>query len=91
MQKSSIEKLGYWIHILLIPLQKVSDALMGARAIYNIPGRANSDLLVNNGSGSPAINGVNRKVMLNISDDEKLKVNPEILISHLNFLFPGFL
>ena len=85
MQKSSIEKLGYWIHILLIPLQKVSDALMGARAIYNIPGRANSDLLVNNGSGSPAVNGVNKKVMLSDSYEDKLEVN--LFLKSLNIKF----
>ena len=75
MQKSTIEKLGFWIHILLSPLQKLSDALMGARAIYNIPGRTNSDLLVNNGSVSPAINGKNKKVMLSDSYEDQPEVN----------------
>ena len=70
MQKSSIERLGYWIHILLSPLHRVSDALMGARAIYNIPARAHSDTPV-----SPASNGVNKKVMLSNSLEDQLEVN----------------
>ena len=74
MQKSSIERLGYWIHILVSPLQKLSDALMEARAIYSIPGRASSDSLVNNDSVSPAINGINKKVMLSDSYEDQLEV-----------------
>ena len=72
MQKSSLERLEYWIHLLLDPLEKVSRTLMGARAIYNIPGRNQADSLMNNGSISPAINGINKKVMLSNSYEENL-------------------
>jgi len=90
MQKPSIEKLGYWIHILVSPLQKVSDALMGARAIYNIPGRARSDSLVNNGSVSPAINGINKKGMLSNCSEDHLEVSCEELeVNNCNPTFFG--
>ena len=75
MQKSSLEKLEYWIHLLLDPLAKVSRTLMGARAIYNIPGRNQADSLLNNGSISPVINGINKKVMLSNSYEENLEVS----------------
>ena len=75
MQKSSLERLEYWIHLLLDPLAKVSRTLMGARAIYNIPGRNQADSLLNNGSISPVINGINKKVMLSNSYEDNLDVS----------------
>ena len=75
MQKSSLERLEYWIHLLLDPLEKVSQTLMGARAIYNIPGRNQTDSLLNNGSVSSAINGINKKVMLSNSYEDNLDVS----------------
>jgi len=90
MQKSSLERLEYWIHLLLDPLEKVSRTLMGARAIYNIPGRNQADSLMNNGSISPAINGINKKVMLSNSYEDNLDVNCEELeVNNCNPTFFG--
>ena len=71
MQKSSIEKLGYWINIVLSPLHSVYQSLMGARAIYNIPGRVHTDSYTVH---TTAINGANKKVMLNNHHKEGIQV-----------------
>ena len=72
MPKSSIERLGYWINIVLSPLHHIYHSLMGARAIYNIPGRAHADSYT---AHSTALNGANKKVMLSNHQKEGIQVN----------------
>jgi len=87
MQKSSIEKLGYWINIVLSPLHSVYQSLMGARAIYNIPGRVHTDSYTVH---TTAINGANKKVMLNNHHKEGIQVSCEELeVNNCNPTFFG--
>jgi len=87
MPKSSIEKLGYWINIVLSPLHSVYQSLMGARAIYNIPGRVHTDSYTVH---TTAINGANKKVMLNNHHKEGIQVSCEELeVNNCNPTFFG--
>ena len=62
MPKSSPDKFIYLVDILCTPIVKVCEALMGARAVYNVTGRGNN--------WSRSLNGAGRKVMLSNSYED---------------------
>ena len=76
MQKQTDDKLPkHWSHVFFVsPMKKVTEALMGARAIYNVPSKARSDSLTNNGAIiSSKVNGLNKEVMIRSNYEDQLQ------------------